>query len=66
MVKFLVRLLSPPVPSSQNKQQSHLVDHIPMLSAILFGASSIDIVHILSLHGVVSDICDLLSHICMW
>lgn len=54
MVSFVVKLLSPPVPSDYIGPRSHLIDYMPMLSAILFGASSIDTVHILSLHGMVS------------
>lgn len=56
MVNFVVKLLSPPVPPNYSGPRSHLIDHMPILSAILFGASSIDTVHILALHGVVSKI----------
>lgn len=50
----VVKLLSPPIPSTHNGQRSHLVDYVPMLNAILFGVSTIDNVQMLSLHGVVS------------
>lgn len=56
MVYFVVKLLSPPVPPNFSGPRSHLIDYMPMLSAILFGASSIDTVHILALYGVVSKI----------
>ena len=55
MVNFVVKLLSPPVPTNFAGPRSHLVDYMSMLSAILLGASSIDTVHVLSLHGVVSE-----------
>lgn len=54
VVRFVVKLLSPPIPPSHTGPGSHLVDYMSMLSALLFGASSIDTVHILSLHGAVS------------
>lgn len=54
MVWFVVKLLSPPIPPSHTGSGSHLVDYMSMLSALLFGASSSDNVHILSLHGAVS------------
>ena len=56
MVHFVVKLLSPPIPPNFKGSRSHLVEYMSMLSAILFGASSIDTVHILSLHGVVSQL----------
>lgn len=52
-MRVLVKLLSPPVPPNYNGERSHLVDYMPMLSGILYGASSVDTVHIFSLHGVV-------------
>lgn len=54
VVHFVVKLLSPPIPTSYSGPRSHLVDHMPMLSAVLFGVFAVDTVHILSLHGVVS------------
>lgn len=54
MVHFVVKLLCPPVPPNFSGPKSHLVDCMPMLSAILSGAASVDNVHILSLHGMVS------------
>ena len=53
MVRFVVKLLCPPVPPNYSGSKSHLVDYMSMLSAILYRASSIDTVHILSLHGMV-------------
>lgn len=53
MVQFVVKLLCPPVPPNYTGP-SHLIDHMSMLSAILFEASTVDTVHILSLHGMVS------------
>lgn len=56
VVQFMVKLLCPPVPPNFTGSRSHLVDYMSVLSAILFGASSFDTVHILSLHGVVSGV----------
>lgn len=53
MVHYVVKLLSPPIPSTHIGQRSHLVDYTPMLSEVLVGASSVDTVHVLSLHGLV-------------
>ena len=46
MVHFVVKLLSPPVPPSYTGPGSHLIDYVSMLSALLFGATAIDTVHI--------------------
>ena len=54
VMHFVVKLLSPPVPPSYAGPGSHLIDYMSMLSALLFGASAINTVHILSLHGMVS------------
>lgn len=56
MVRIVVKLLSPPVPpnSSVSGSGSHLIAHMSLLSAILSSVSCVDIVHILSLYGVVS------------
>lgn len=64
VVHFVVKLLSPPIPPGYTTQGSHLIDYMPMLSAILFGASSIDTVHILSLHGVVPEVAAALLPLC--
>ncbi|CAL5390059.1 unnamed protein product [Camellia sinensis] len=64
VVHFVVKLLSPPVPPNFTASRSHLVDYMSMLSAILFGASSIDTVHILSLHGVVPEVAVSLMPLC--
>lgn len=55
MVHFVVKLLASAVPLSHSGSWSHLVDNMSMLSAVLLGVSSVDTVHILSLHGVVSE-----------
>lgn len=56
MVHFAVKLLSPPVPPEFSGPGSHLVAYMSMLNVILFGLSSSDIVHVLSLYGVVSNL----------
>lgn len=55
MVHYVVKLLASPVPQSNSGTWGLLVDNMSMLSAVLRGASSVDTVHILSLHGVVSE-----------
>ncbi|XP_010538443.1 PREDICTED: mediator of RNA polymerase II transcription subunit 33A-like isoform X2 [Tarenaya hassleriana] len=64
VVHFIVKLLSPPAPPGYSGQESHLIDDMPMLSAILFGVSSVDNVHILSLHGVVPEVAAALLPLC--
>ncbi|OMO77508.1 hypothetical protein COLO4_25124 [Corchorus olitorius] len=64
VVHFVVKLLSPPVPPGYSEPMNHLIDHMPMLSAVLFGASSIDTVHILSLHGVIPEVAAALMPLC--
>ncbi|XP_057513892.1 mediator of RNA polymerase II transcription subunit 33A-like [Actinidia eriantha] len=64
VVHFVVKLLSPPIPPNFKGSRSHLVEYMSMLSAILFEASSIDTVHILSLHGVVPEVAASLLPLC--
>lgn len=64
VVYFVVKLLSPPVPSNFTGPGSHLIGYMSMLNALLFGMSSIDVVHILSLHGVVPEVVASLIPIC--
>ncbi|KAG2691201.1 hypothetical protein I3760_09G225700 [Carya illinoinensis] len=64
VVRFVVKLLSPPIPPSHTGPGSHLVDYMSMLNALLFGASSIDTVHILSLHGAVPEVAASLMPLC--
>ncbi|KAM1110892.1 hypothetical protein ACFX13_010309 [Malus domestica] len=64
VVHFVVKLLSPPVPPNYTGPRSHLTDYMSMLSALLFGASYIDTVHILSLHGKVPEVAASLIPLC--
>ncbi|KAI9152792.1 hypothetical protein LWI28_001261 [Acer negundo] len=64
VVHFVVKLLSPPIPPGYTGPRSHLIDHMSMLSAILFGASFVDHVHMLSLHGVVPEVAAALMPLC--
>ncbi|KAJ8898839.1 hypothetical protein K2173_008148 [Erythroxylum novogranatense] len=64
VVHHVVKLLSPPIPSTHSGKRSHLIDYMNMLSAILVGASSIDTVHILSLHGVIPEVAAALMPLC--
>ncbi|XP_050382850.1 mediator of RNA polymerase II transcription subunit 33A-like [Argentina anserina] len=63
VVRFVVMLLSPRVPPNYTGP-SYLIDHASMLSAILLGASTIDTVHILSLHGMVPQVAGSLIPLC--
>ncbi|KAJ6708503.1 hypothetical protein OIU85_028739 [Salix viminalis] len=64
VLRYVVKLLSPPKPSTHTGQRSYLVDYMPMLSAILSGASSIDTVHVLSLHGLIPEVAASLMPLC--
>ncbi|KAJ4832513.1 hypothetical protein Tsubulata_000069 [Turnera subulata] len=64
VVAYVVKLLSPPKPSAHSGERSHLIDYLPMLSALLFGASTIDNVHVLSLHGVIPEVAAALMPLC--
>ncbi|XP_061375480.1 mediator of RNA polymerase II transcription subunit 33A-like [Gastrolobium bilobum] len=64
VVQYVVKLLASPVPPSHSGSWSLLVDNMSMLSAILRGASSVDTVHILSLHGVVPTVAASLLPLC--
>ncbi|KAG1371452.1 mediator of RNA polymerase II transcription subunit 33A [Cocos nucifera] len=66
VARIVVKLLSPPVPPnpSVSGSGSHLIGHMPMLSAILFGVSCGDIVHILSLYGVIPEVAAALMPLC--
>lgn len=64
VVHHVIKLLASPVSPSHSGSWSLLVDNMPMLSAVLRGASSIDIVHILSLHGVVPTVAASLLPLC--
>ncbi|KAK4748153.1 hypothetical protein SAY87_014739 [Trapa incisa] len=62
VVNFIVKLLSPSL--GHDWRQNDLMNHMPMLRGILFGASFIDNVHILSLHGVVPEVAAALMPLC--
>ncbi|XP_058075235.1 mediator of RNA polymerase II transcription subunit 33A-like isoform X2 [Magnolia sinica] len=64
VVHFAVKLLSPPVPPEFSGPGSHLVGYMSMLNAVLFGLSSFDNVHILSLYGVVPEVAAALMPVC--
>lgn len=55
MVHYVVKLLLFLLPPSHSGSWSHLVDKMSVLCAILLGVSSVDTVHIISLHGLVSE-----------
>ncbi|CAJ1813668.1 unnamed protein product [Sphenostylis stenocarpa] len=64
VIHHVVKLLTSPIPSSHGGSRSLLVDNMPMLSAVLRGASTVDTVHILSLHGVVPTVAASLLPLC--
>ncbi|URE44240.1 hypothetical protein MUK42_13639 [Musa troglodytarum] len=66
VVFFVVKLLSLPMPpdSSASAAENYLIGHMPVLSAILFGVSGVDIVHILSLHGMIPEVAAALMPLC--
>ncbi|KAK9125877.1 hypothetical protein Scep_014723 [Stephania cephalantha] len=64
VLQYVIKLLSPPLPCNFAGPGSHLVDHLPMLCAILFGMSSVDVIHIISLHGMVPEVAASLMPLC--
>ncbi|KAJ1433038.1 putative mediator of RNA polymerase II transcription subunit [Sesbania bispinosa] len=52
-ILFITRLLSPMVPPNYTGTESHLISQAPFLNVLLVGISSVDCVHIFSLHGLV-------------
>ncbi|RWW46877.1 hypothetical protein BHE74_00047171 [Ensete ventricosum] len=66
VVHIVVKLLSPPIPpdSSASGVGNYLIGHMSVLSAILFGVSCVDIVHILSLYGMVPEVAAALMPLC--
>ncbi|KAJ3693747.1 hypothetical protein LUZ60_009227 [Juncus effusus] len=63
-VKFVIKLLSPPVPVNYTGTESHLINHGAMLNAILTGISSVDCVKVFSFHGMVPELAASLMAIC--
>lgn len=57
VVRMVVKLLSPPLPSDSSLQgsMSHYLSQKSTLNAILLGVSYVDAVHIFSLYGMVSN-----------
>ncbi|KAG2404470.1 Mediator of RNA polymerase II transcription subunit 33A REF4-related 1 protein [Vigna angularis] len=64
VIHHVIKLLASPLPPSHAGSRSLLVDNMPMLCAVLRGASSVDTVHILSLHGVVPTVAAALLPLC--
>lgn len=63
-VRFVVKLLSPPVPVDYSGSESHLISHSPMLNVVLTGISSVDCVQVFSFHGLVPELAGALMAIC--
>ncbi|CAL9193844.1 mediator of RNA polymerase II transcription subunit 33A-like [Musa acuminata AAA Group] len=63
-VRFVVKLLSPPIPVDYAEGESHLISHGPMLNVVLTGISPVDCVQIFSFHGLVPELAGALMAIC--
>ncbi|KAG9457423.1 hypothetical protein H6P81_001931 [Aristolochia fimbriata] len=63
-VRFVMKLLSPPVPADHSGTESHLIGCAPVLHILLTGVSSVDCVHIFSLQGLVPELAAVLMTIC--
>ncbi|XP_010921944.1 mediator of RNA polymerase II transcription subunit 33A isoform X1 [Elaeis guineensis] len=63
-VRFVVKLLSPPVPVDYCGSESHLISHSPMLNVVLTGISCVDCVQVFSFHGLVPELAGALMAIC--
>ena len=50
---FILRLLSPRMPVEYSGSDSHLISYGPFLNTVLVGIAAIDIIQIISLHGLV-------------
>lgn len=64
VVHFVFKLLTPPPDSSASGARNHFMDHMPVLSAVLFGVCCVDTVHILSLYGMIPDVAAALMPLC--
>ncbi|XP_025695905.1 mediator of RNA polymerase II transcription subunit 33A isoform X1 [Arachis hypogaea] len=64
VVHFVVKFLASSVPFTHSGSWSHLINNMSMLSAVLHGVSSVDTVHILSLHGVIPTVAASLLPLC--
>ncbi|KAK6913868.1 hypothetical protein RJ641_021189 [Dillenia turbinata] len=63
-VRFITRLLAPPVPPDYTATESHLIGYAPMLNTLLVGIASVDCVQIFSLHGLIPQLAASLMPIC--
>ena len=58
-VHFIIRLLSPPVPTESVEGNSHLINYAPILNVLIVGLAPVDCVQTFSLHGLVNFIPNL-------
>ncbi|KAJ8622624.1 hypothetical protein MRB53_031153 [Persea americana] len=63
-VRYVVKLLSLPIPKDYSGSESHLISYAPMLNSVLTGISSVDSVQIFSLQGLVPELAGALMAIC--
>ncbi|GAB2298750.1 hypothetical protein Dimus_032824 [Dionaea muscipula] len=64
VVLFITKLLSPPRPVDYSGSDSHLITYGPFLNVVLVEISTIDVVQIFSLHGLVPHLAAALMPIC--
>uniref|UniRef100_A0A1D1Y8M9 GMP synthase [glutamine-hydrolyzing] n=2 Tax=Anthurium amnicola TaxID=1678845 RepID=A0A1D1Y8M9_9ARAE len=64
VVHFVIKLLSTPVPSDFPRPGSHLFGYMSMINSIVFGLCRIDIVHIISVYGMVPNVAAALMPLC--
>ncbi|KAJ6790672.1 Uncharacterized protein M6B38_247475 [Iris pallida] len=64
VVHIVIRLLSPPVPPDYSRSESHLVGYRSMLNSLLLGLSCVDVIHILSLFGMIPEVAVALLPLC--
>ncbi|XP_058077810.1 mediator of RNA polymerase II transcription subunit 33A-like [Magnolia sinica] len=63
-VRFVMKLLSLPVPADYSGTDSHMISNAPLLNSLLVGISSVDSVQIFSLQGLVPELAGALMAIC--
>ncbi|XP_077218326.1 mediator of RNA polymerase II transcription subunit 33A-like isoform X2 [Tasmannia lanceolata] len=63
-VRFIVKLLSPPVPPDYSGNENHLISYAPVLYILLTGISQVDCVQVFSLQGLVPELAGTLMAIC--
>ncbi|XP_077232002.1 mediator of RNA polymerase II transcription subunit 33A-like isoform X2 [Tasmannia lanceolata] len=63
-VRFILKLLLPPVPANYAGRESHLISYASMLYILLTGIAQVDCVRVFSLQGLVPELAGALMAIC--